>query len=311
MSLRLPPQGHWLVGGKLPCVREPALVSCPLLRRRARLVFFEERLLFDRLKRWQRERILRRHPVPDDLWRASLALVPMASRLSATDQARLRELVTLFLHAKRFEGAGGLVVTDPMRASVAIQACVLILELGIEAYNGWSTILVYPRSFQARGERRGPLGIVEVEGPETMGEAWSQGGPVILSWDDSHSSALHDHDGYNVIVHEFAHKIDLGDRVANGAPPLRRGVEAESWKRAFTAAYEDLRARLARGQPTGLRAYAATNPAEFFAVATESFFETPEALERAYPDVYRHLLAYYRTPRPRPADKSGPVAGSS
>jgi len=188
-------------------------------------------------------------------------------------------------------GAGGLVVRDGMRMSIAAQACMLILNLDLEYYRGWVEVIVYPDEFVAEYDYVDEDGIAHhVEAPMT-GESWLEG-PVILSWADAELRG--EEPGYNVVIHEFAHKLDMLNGDANGFPPLHPGMDREAWPRAFGAAYDDFCRRVARGEPSAIDAYAAEHPSEFFAVLSEAFFETPAAVRAEYRDVYRQLAAFYR-----------------
>jgi len=216
---------------------------------------------------------------------------PFARALSTEERARLRERVILFLHEKSIVGAGGLVVRDGMRMSIAAQACMLILNLDLEYYRGWVEVIVYPDEFVAEYDYVDEDGIAHhVEAPMT-GESWLEG-PVILSWADAELRG--EEPGYNVVIHEFAHKLDMLNGDANGFPPLHPGMDREAWPRAFGAAYDDFCRRVARGEPSAIDAYAAEHPSEFFAVLSEAFFETPAAVRAEYRDVYRQLAAFYR-----------------
>lgn len=216
---------------------------------------------------------------------------PFTRALSAEERTLLRERVILFLHEKSIVGAGGLVVRDGMRMSIAAQACMLILNLDLEYYRGWVEVIVYPDEFVAEYDYVDEDGIAHhVEAPMT-GESWLEG-PVILSWADAELRG--EDPGYNVVIHEFAHKLDMLNGDANGFPPLHPGMDREAWPRAFGAAYDDFRGRVARGDPSAIDPYAAEHPAEFFAVLSEAFFETPAAVRAEYRDVYRQLAAFYR-----------------
>ncbi len=216
---------------------------------------------------------------------------PFTRALSAEERTRLRERVILFLHEKSIVGAGGLVVRDEMRMSIAAQACMLILNLDLEYYRGWVEIIVYPDEFVAEYDYVDEDGIAHhVEAPMT-GESWLEG-PVILSWADAELRG--EDPGYNVVIHEFAHKLDMLNGDANGFPPLHPGMDREAWPRDFGAAYENFCGRVARGDPSAIDPYAAEHPAEFFAVLSEAFFETPAAVRAEYRDVYRQLAAFYR-----------------
>jgi Mlc titration factor MtfA (ptsG expression regulator) len=238
------------------------------------------------LANWRRERILRRHPLDGRLWRSVVGRYPFTRALSAEEQSRLREQVILFLHEKSIVGAGGLALRDEMRVCIAAQACMLTLNLDLAYYRGWVEVIVYPDEFVAEYDYVDEDGIAHHVAAPMTGESWLEG-PVILSWADAE---LRSGDpGYNVVIHEFAHKIDMLNGAANGFPPLHAGMNRAAWSRVFGAAFEDFGDRVARGDP-----YAAEHPAEFFAVLSEAFIESPAAVRAEYGEVYRLLAAFYR-----------------
>jgi hypothetical protein len=243
------------------------------------------------LRNWRRNRILSRAQLDDGLWSSTVARVPFLRVMSEAELASLRELGILFLHEKHFSAAGGLQLTEPMRFFVAAQACMLVLELGLEYYRGWSEIVVYPAQFVPRHQHMDELGVVHQGDEPYAGEAWLHG-PVILSWADIQGSLWAD--GVNVVIHEFAHKLDMLNGAANGYPPLHRGMSREAWSRAFGAAYLDFCARVDGRADTLIDPYASENPGEFFAVLSEVFFETPAVVRDEYPAVYEQLRQFYR-----------------
>jgi MtfA peptidase len=242
-------------------------------------------------RRWRRSRVLGRARLDPVEWRAALARYPFTGVLGEEERERLREWTILFLHEKSIVGAGGLEVRDEMRMSIAVQACMLILNLDIDYYRGWTEVIVYPDEFLVRYDYVDEDGIAHRGEEPLSGESWLEG-PVILSWADA--QGRDPASGYNVVLHEFAHKLDMLNGDANGFPPLHSGMDRRQWAHVFGSAYEDLRACIERGEETALDAYAAENPAEFFAVLSEAFFETPSTVLEAYRDVYRELAAFYR-----------------
>jgi MtfA peptidase len=243
------------------------------------------------LKRWRRDRILKRAALDPGLWQTVVERYPFVHALSAEERARLRDWVVLFLHEKSIECAGGLAVRDEMRVCIAAQACMLILNLDLDCYRGWVEVIVYPDEFVAEYEYVDEDGIAHrVEEPMT-GESWLEG-PVILSWADAESRG--GGTGYNVVLHEFAHKLDMLNGDANGFPPLHSGMDRNLWSSVFNTAYEDFRGRVERREDTDIDAYGAESPAEFFAVMSEAFFEIPGAVLAEYGEVYRQLAAFYR-----------------
>jgi MtfA peptidase len=178
-----------------------------------------------------------------------------------------------------------------MRLWVAVQACILILNLGLEYYRGWSGIILYPQQFVPRHQQVDEIGIVHEGDEPYAGEAWL-GGPVVLSWADIQGTEYPD--GVNVVIHEFAHKLDMLNGDANGFPPLHPGMSRAAWSQAFSAAYEDFCARVDADEDTDIDPYASESPGEFFAVLSEAFFEIPDVVQEEYPQVYGQLSSFYR-----------------
>ena len=235
------------------------------------------------LTSWRRRRVLQRHRIDDALWRRASAALPF---LPPSD--KLRQLTLLFLAEKQFSGAHELEVTDHMRVSIAAQACLPILELGLDWYSGFTGIVVYPGDFRVRRVEADEHGVVHEWDDELAGEAMP-GGPVVISWDAAANDAQ-----MNVVIHEFVHKIDMLNGVADGLPPLHAGMDATRWRAAFAAAYEGFCDSVDRGRDTWLDPYAAEHPSEFFAVISEAFFQEPGETQRRYPDVYEQLKGFYR-----------------
>ena len=253
--------------------------------------------MWSAFRAWRRNRILGRAKMDERAWRLALQRVPFAQGLSPEERNRLQELAILFLHDKRFSAAHDLQLNDAMRLHVAIQACILILNLGIEFYRGWREIIVYPAEFVPRHEYTDEVGVVHQGDEAYAGEAWLHG-PVILSWADVAQTEYPD--GVNVVIHEFAHKLDMLNGSANGYPPLHRGMSRQTWAEAFRDAYGDFCARVDRGEDTVIDPYASESPAEFFAVMSEAFFELPDVVHAEYPAVYAQLFQFYRQdPRTR------------
>ena len=248
--------------------------------------------MFGLLRNRRRRQVLARAAIPDALWSATLAATPALARLDAASEKRLRDLALLFLHEKRFEAAGGLVLDEAMKVRVAALACLLVLELGIDSYSGFVSVIVYPDEFLVRDrEYVDDDGVVHSSDDVLSGEAWEQG-PVILAWKEVEASGQGD--GYNVVAHEFAHKLDLLDGSFDGMPPLHAEMSSKDWIEAFQGAYDDLCARVERDEDTWLDPYAAEEPAEFFAVCTEMFFDVPEEFHAEYPALYSQLRAFYK-----------------
>ena len=251
--------------------------------------------MLDALKRWRRRRALERSAIPDDLWNEAVAALPFLGIYGEAERARLRELVVLFLGRKSIVGAGGHDVTPLQRVVIAIQACVLVLELehSLDWYDDFESVVVYPGEFVPDWTWEDEAGVVHTNDGPLAGEAMP-GGPVVLSWPDVEASADFEANGMNLVIHEFAHKLDMRDGDANGRPPLPPGLAPERWAAALTAAYDDFATRVDRGDETRIDPYAAESPGEFFAVLTEVFFAAPDVLAGAYPDVYRRFVEFYR-----------------
>lgn len=205
--------------------------------------------------------------------------------------AHLRELTIWFLHTKAINGVHGLNVTLPMRVAVAAQACLLILNLDTDYFDNWVEVILYPGAFQVNREQTDGMGLVHNDASVLSGESWLRG-PVILSWDDVERDSLHQ-TGSNVVLHEFAHKLDGRNGATNGLPPLRRGMSRPRWAAVLSAAYDKLCLQMAAGESPCIDPYAASNPAEFFAVLTEYFFTAPEILKTCFPEVHQQLTQFY------------------
>lgn len=268
---------------------------------------------------WLKNLLFRDKPsIPDSLWQACVARLPFLDRLGEADLARLKALCEDLLHRKTVTGAGGFLLSDETAVLIAAQACLPVLNLSLDLYDDMAGIIVYPDAFIIPQTEVDEAGVVHEWQEPVSGEAIDAGGAVVLSWEDAEDV---DVPGYNVVIHEFAHKIDMTTGVPNGYPPFfpewHKNLDATEWRDVFSAAYEDfhehvelLESRLpedfddtidahaayydelAAGLP--LDPYAARHPAEFFAVASEAFFVHPEPLAGAYPDVFRLLKAYYR-----------------
>jgi Mlc titration factor MtfA (ptsG expression regulator) len=249
--------------------------------------------LSNTLRRWNMRRILRSNPIPHHTWHRVTRKIAALQGLDAVQMAHLRELTTWFLHRKSINGAQGLEVTLSMRVAVAAQACLLILNLDIDYFNNWVEVILYPAAFRVNREQRDTIGVVHSEAKDLTGESWLRG-PVILSWDDVERDSYHSQPGHNVVLHEFAHKLDGLNGTTNGLPPLRRGMNRKRWAQDFSGAYDALCLQVATGEATFINPYAATSPAEFFAVTSEYFFTAPDILKNCCPGVHRQLTLFYR-----------------
>ncbi len=240
------------------------------------------------LTRWFRRREQGAPSIPEALWQRVEHKLPFLDYLSAAERNRLRTLATHFLQTKQFHGAQGMDLTDEIMLSIAVQACLPILNIGLRAYDDWVGIIVYPGDFIVPRSEVDENGVVHEYDDMVLGEAWEQG-PVLLSWQEDASLP----DGMNVVIHEFAHKLDMSNGGADGFPPLPPHMDRGAWSDAFSDAYDRLCQQIDLGLPTALDPYAAEHPAEFFAVASEAFFETPTGLRNAYPEVYQQLASFY------------------
>jgi hypothetical protein len=246
-----------------------------------------------RLGRRREQRALQRRAIPEPLWQLTLARLPFLARLAPDDTAELRRLCSLFLDHKEFAGAHGLVVTDEMALAIAAQACLPVLRFGLEPYAGFVGIVVQPDEVLVRREVADDDGVVHEYDDVLSGEAMD-GGPVMLSWHDADSAGESAAWGYNVVIHEFAHVLDMGDGVADGVPPQRDAEARRAWVRTLQREFESFAELVDDGVDTLLDPYAAEAPEEYFAVASEAFFVAPEDLRRERPDTYALLAGYYR-----------------
>lgn len=249
------------------------------------------------LKAWRRsrdERALARRSIPDVLWQQTMARYPFLQRLPVDDAAELRRMASLFLDKKEFTGAGGLEVTDDMAVAVAAQACLPVLRLGIEQYDDFVGIVMHPDEVVARREVTDEHGVVHLYDELLSGEAMV-GGPMMLSWQDAGDRAAETEGAaYNVVIHEFAHVLDMRDGLADGVPLLPSAKAQAEWHDTLMAEYDRFSERVVCGYDTVIDPYGAEAPEEFFAVASEAFFVTPAALKEEQPVMYRLLASFYR-----------------
>ena len=245
------------------------------------------------LRDWKRRRILGRHRIDDALWRRAKKHLPFLAGLSAGEERRLREFAVVFLAEKQLTPVHGLALSEDDRVEIALQACLPVLELGLDWYDGWVGIVVHPSDFKVKRAQTGDDGVVHEWDDELAGESWP-GGPVVLSWealDDAGSVAA---GGANVVIHEFAHKLDMKSGEADGVPPLASRQARERWIEVFDAEFDRFCRDVDAGKETFLDHYAAEHEAEFFAVASEAFFETPNALKGNFPRLYELFKGFYR-----------------
>lgn len=245
--------------------------------------------MFSAFRRWRRKRTADRTQISPEQWARVEATLPFLDFLPPEERPRLRRMALEFLADKEVHGAEGLVVTDNILLSIALQACLPVLNIGIDAYADWVGIVVYPGDFVVPRRVADEDGVVHEYDDEVLGEAW-EGGPVLLSWFDAENPL----DGINVVIHEFAHKLDMSNGEVDGYPRLPASMSASAWAAAFQHAYDDFCARFDRGEDLLLDTYGTEHPAEFFAVMSEAFFETPGLLKKEYPAVYKQLSLYYQ-----------------
>jgi len=249
------------------------------------------------LREWRRRRTLDSARLDETLWKKVAAKLSFLRGLSDEDTARLKQLVVLFLAEKEMHGAQGLALTDEVRLSIAAQACLPVLNLGLDVYRGWVGVIVYPGEFRVQKEEVDENGVVHTFEEELAGEAWP-GGPVVLSWEDVGLSER----GYNVVIHEFAHKIHMDGGGDENYPAARRDMDAAKWRKTLEEAYDRFCTEVDSGEPTFIDPYASEHPAEFFAVMSEAFFTESAVLARDWPQLYAQLAVFYKQD---PAGKAG------
>ncbi len=247
--------------------------------------------MFSSIKNWLNRRIINNSPMTQHDWDEAFSYLPLLKGFSEPEIQKLKELSILFMHHKTFEGAQGLIVTSVMKQVIALQACLLVLHLDLECYKNFVTIIIYPSGFVTSRNVTDESGVVDNIRVNTLGESWIRG-PVILAWDDVKIAGKVD--GENLVFHEFAHKLDMQNGVANGYPPLHSDMRVNDWVEAFTKGYKDFKHKCHADKLYGINCYAATSPAEFFAVFSEVFFERPEILKKHYADIHDLLEQYYR-----------------
>ncbi len=249
--------------------------------------------LWHRLRERSEQRAVARRPIPDDLWALTLARYPFLARRSAVDIAELRRLSSLFLDRKEFSGAQGLQIDDQMAVAIAAQACLPVLRLGLQAFDGFVGIVVHRDEVQVRREVTDENGLVHEYDEVLAGEAM-EGGPVMLSWRDVDEAGESASWSYNVVVHEFAHVLDMADGLADGVPTLPTNAARIRWRSVLLEEYTAFCARVDAGQQTALDPYGAESPEEFFAVATEAFFVASQEMRDEHPALYALLAGYYQ-----------------
>jgi Mlc titration factor MtfA (ptsG expression regulator) len=246
------------------------------------------------VSRWREARALQRHAVPDALWDMVMAAYPFISCRSAEDRQELRSLVSLFLSRKEFHGAQGLQISDEMAVAIAAQACLPILKFGIGAYDDFVGIVVHPDEVVAQREVMDDDGVVHEYDEVLTGEAVS-GGPVMLAWADVAAAGETAELAYNVVIHEFAHVLDMADGEADGVPVLPTAQAREAWIGCIATEFERFVERIDAGDDdTVLDPYGAEGVEEFFAVAAEAFFVAPQGMRQDHPALYALFTDYFR-----------------
>ena len=241
---------------------------------------------------WRRER-LRARPFPA-AWREILdRRVPYFRRLPRDLQVQLEKHIQVFVAEKPFIGCGGFAISDEVRVTIAAQACLLILNRRTDYYPNLRQVLVYPSAFIVERLRGEPSGVLQEQRHALSGESWTQG-QVVISWEDALEGAAVVDDGRNVVIHEFAHQLDQQKGYANGAPWLGRRDRYPRWSGVMGAEFARLQQQAMIGEPSLFSYYAATNPAEFFAVVSEVFFEQPREMATLHPALYEELRSLYR-----------------
>lgn len=243
---------------------------------------------------WPRIRIerIRKQAFPPAWQQTLLEKLPFVAAMPRAEQEQLHFLIKVFLADKTFYGCAGQRIDDQIRVTVAAQACLLVLNQNRIPYPDLNAILVYPSTFVATREVANELGLVSTDHIAMLGESWSQG-KVVLAWDDVEKGVMNLQDGHNVVLHEFAHQLDHESGTTNGAPVLRTRGAYKSWAHVFTEEFEELQREAAHGRHGLMDHYGATNPAEFFAVATETFFERPQEMAAHHQELYQQLKSYY------------------
>ena len=244
------------------------------------------------LRRWRDRRALASRPIPDELWLNTLSAFPFLKRRALSDLVELRRLSTIFLARKEFHAAGGLELSDEIAVAIAAQACLPILRLGLDLYDDFVGIVVHPDEVVAEREWMDEDGIVHTGEEPLAGEAMP-GGPIMLSWQDVKMAGDAAPDGYNVVIHEFVHVLDMRSGAADGTPPLPDRAWYERWQRVMGTAHAALCAEIERGEEPLLDPYASNGLEEFFPVASEAFFVAPRRLHEAHAEVYELLKDYF------------------
>ncbi len=269
-------------------------------------------------KAWRTRRedaALRRRAIPDDLWKRTLVRYPFLRRRDPADAAQLRRLTSLFLDQKEFSAAGGLRLNNAMTVAIAAQACLPILHLGLERYAGIVGIVLHPDAVVARRSAMDDTGVMH-EYDETLAGEAVYGGPVMLSWRDVRAAGNPSAHGVNVVIHEFAHVLDMAQGAPNGRPLLPPHITPQEWAHTLEQEFSHFTAQLDRledaegdaAPPTALDPYGAQSPEEFFAVASEAFFVNPAAMQTEHPALYALFRRFYQQD---PLNETSPARGGA
>jgi Mlc titration factor MtfA (ptsG expression regulator) len=252
------------------------------------LTLFIGKRIYRRIKRKQ----LLAMPFPQEWKKIVQKNVPLYNRLPDSLKQQLQSLVNVFMDEKKFEGCGGLEITDEIKVTIAAQACMLLLNRKAHYFPKLHSILVYPHTYAAKTVYSN--GTVTIDGQSVrLGESW-QNGPVVLAWDSVTGGTRNIADARNVVLHEFAHQLDQEDGSADGAPILEHRSSYVAWARVLSKEYEALQRKKKKHRKAVMSKYGATNPAEFFAVATETFFEKSKQMKKRHPKLYDELKNYYK-----------------
>ena len=256
------------------------------------VVLFLAVLVGLRIRRNIRRKRLLGMPLPQGWEEIIKENVKLYNHLPDELKGQLHGLVNVFAAEKKFEGCGGLEITEEIKATIAAQACMLLLNRKAGYFDKLKNILVYPHTYVAK--KFSSDGVIEIQGRSVrLGESW-QNGPVVLAWDSVIGGAVNIQDGKNVVLHEFSHQLDQADGVADGAPILESRSSYATWARVLGAEYEKLQKKAKRYRKSVMHRYGATNPPEFFAVATETFFEKPKQMKKKHSELYDALSDYYK-----------------
>lgn len=250
--------------------------------------------------RRRRRRKLSAHPPPVEWRRIAEANIPSFTRGSSAEQTELLNHARILLDEKHWEGSGGLELTEEIRVTIAVQAARLLLGNPSDYFPSVRTVLVYPTTIEQSGPRHEGGGVWSEHERPAAGLATGRLGVIVLAWDAVRHGARAPDDGYDVVLHEFAHALDFEDGNFNGAPALDSSQEYRAWARALQPAFDEHQRAIDNGAATLLDAYGATDPAEFFAVLTETFFERPRELKTKHPELYNQLRQFYRQDPARP-----------